>query len=270
MNTKCGFNVSHSIPKLMQASLAAALILLLVNGAIADIPPSPALRETMKTGEQLIQRQLMTQFTNVETTMKELLGAYNARHPEDLWIETLSVKQLQRLVLTRSNDLAPRLLLLAREPEDDTDSQEWLANLKASYTLATNEPVRVTCLVLAMGGTFALEGKPFGKAMLRDLEQWLQKLKAQQPEPAVAEKIKYLQLFGALGTESYADVPVYAQGTPFRTLAPLWLMSKGKWELALKEVRQLKALPDLSRDEGSTLDAFESVLKGMTEKKPVN
>jgi hypothetical protein len=235
-------------------------------GGDADIPASN-LREAIQDGQKVIQKRLASQATNVTEVVEQIVSAYDAQHPTDLWLDVLSMRQLQKLARERTNDLAPRLLLLPRELTSNEDCDNWFATLKEAYGLCSNEEQRVACLVLATGATWSLESKVFGKAMLGDLSQWLKNLSSPRLSPAVRDKIPYLQLAIALGTEAYADAPVYATGTSFRTLIPIWMMSKGNWELALREVQRLKQLPDLSNEEKSTLDFFESSLKDITRKK---
>ena len=247
--------------------LAAAVIVLLAIGANADIAPTK-LRDVIQDSQKSIAKKLALHVTNAAEIAQQMVNAYDAQHPTDVWLEVLSVKQLQKLVKERTNDLAPRFLLLGRELADDQDCGNWFLTLKEAYGLCTNEVQRVTSLALGTMGVAGLMEKPFGKEMLVDLSQWLEKLSSQHPSLAVKDKIQCLRLFVALGTEAYAEVSLYARGTAFRTLVPLWLMSKGKWELALHEVRELKKFFDLLDDEKDTLEVFESVLKGITEKKP--
>lgn len=248
-----------------QACAFAALLVCLFPQVYAEHPVPNSL-DAMREGKALIQGKLTSKFTNVVQILEDMVHAYDAQHPADLWLDVLSVKDLQDLAQRRPKDLPPRLMLLPRELVDDKDCTNWFATLKEAYTLSTNEQERVTCLALAFASAFSLEAKGFGRPMLLEMKRWLDHLSSQRPSPAVAEKIKYLRLCVALGTEAYADVPIYAEDTPIRTMTPLWLMSKSKWELALTEVRRLKQRTDLTSEEERTLDFFESLLKGIVEK----
>jgi hypothetical protein len=243
------------------------LIVLPVPGGWADIPPV-GLADAIRQRQQTMQIKFARQITNVLQSAQEMVNAYDALHPQDLKLEFFSLKQLRRLVEARTNDLVPRLMLLCNSLADDEECRLWFATLNEGYALCTNEEQRVTCLAMAAVAVFGLEAKQFGKGMLGDLKEWLKQLSSQKPTPAIAVRIQYLHLFAALATEAYADVQVYAKGTPFRTLSPLWMMSKRQWELALEEVRKLKTLSDLESDEKSALDVFERVLEGVLEKKP--
>jgi len=242
------------------------LILLPAAGAWAEIPTA-GVPDPIRQQEHGMQNKMLSQLTNALQLAQEMANAYDAQHPQDLKLEFFSLKQLRRLADARTNDLAPRLMLLGNSLADDEECKLWFTTLTESYALGTNEAQRATCLAMAAVAAFGMESKHFGKEMLGDLKEWLKKLSSQKPTPTIASKIQYLNLFTALATEAYADVRVYAKDTPFRTLVPMWLMSKHQWALALEEVQNLKTLPDLEPEDKKALDVFENMAKAMIDNK---
>lgn len=245
--------------------LIGAAMMLIAASTNADVP-KPDLQEAVRAGQQSFQKRLTSQTTNAFDVLKALITAYDESHPSDIWLETLSAKRLQKLINERPGDLAPRLLLVPRGLTSDEDCDAWLVNLKKGFKLCTGVEQQATCLALALPTTLNLEGKLFGKPMLTNLALWLKILSPKHP--ALNEKIQYLQLFTAIATEALSDVTVFAKGTAFQSLTPIWLMSKGKWKSALAETRVAKEQPDLSAEDKRMLDLFESILVDITQKKP--
>jgi hypothetical protein len=243
-------------------------VVLIAFSCNADIPENK-LRDTLRNGQSLITAEIESQATNAFDALTRMAREYDSQHPADLWINTLSFKELKSLATVRTNELVPRLFLLQRELADDSDCDEWYATLRESWALSTNAEQRVVCLSLSMTSTFLLEQEKFGRPMLRQMETWLKQITSNSSNgPVLAAKIQYLRLFVALGLQDDANVALLAKGTAFQTLEPLWLMSKGQWERALEAVKRVKQLRDLGKEESNMLNAFESVLKGILEKKP--
>src|SRR5215218_1888651 len=142
--------------------LLTLVFLVVALNAVADIPATD-LPGAMRQGQKLFQKKLGAQHTNAAEIAEGMMHAYDKQHSQDIQIEFLSVKQLQRMLQARTNDLVPRLVFLANEITREEDCDSWFTALKEGYTLCTNEEQRVTCLALASISVLALEDKKFGK-----------------------------------------------------------------------------------------------------------
>lgn len=228
---------------------------------VSCVAALPSLGDAMRDGAKDTDKRMESETAWALEKAGEVFSAYDDRHPLDLHLDFLSVNQLKRIARERANDLAPRLMLLPREVKNDEDAQDWFASLKEAYSLSANHEQRVITLSLAMTAVFTLEHQSFGRTMLKDLKLWLDALPPAQAA-SLSIKVQLLRLFIAMGLENYDDVSLYAKGTPFRALAPLWMMSKGKWDHALEEAHRAKAQPDLDANEKTLVDMYESVLAG--------
>lgn len=256
------------IPHIMKLSAFLAFCLMLAAGLRADGPSEADLRAAVQKGPALLSQGLENQMTDAFLIAQQIGLAYEAHQTNGTKLSDMLLPELQMYVRKHTNDLAPRLLLLAR-PEliDDFDCDRWFRNLKITYTLCTNDEQRVACLVIPALTLLDLEKRTYGRQMLVDFKNWLHEISEPPPSAVVRDKINYLNLFVSLGLREYEEVSRYAVGTPFRAITPLWMMSKGKWELALQEVIKLRKLPDLKENEVQMLDGFEPILRGVTEKK---
>ena len=243
------------------------LVLLLTASALADVP-TPTLKQVMQEGAALIDERIETQKLWAVTFTDELIKSYDAAHTNEPPLKYLFPVHLKILCRERTNALAPRLMLLTRELQDDRDCSAWFATLKEAYEISTNEEQRAVSLSQAFPSAFLLEPKKHGRPMLKEMKEWLAKI-SDTESIAMLKKVRGLQLCVALGLEEYANVPRYARDTPLETLTPLWMMSKGKWALALQEVQRLKGLRSthFSIEEKAMLDKFESILTKLVEPK---
>jgi len=227
----------------------------------------PDISKAAQESQILLARGLETQFTNAFDYLQKLVNTYNAKHSKDQSLDELSPTGLRMVTIKEPGELAPKLLFLSLELTDEDDCERWLRMLKSAYMLATNDLQKITCLVMSAGNTLALEQKTIGRKMLGEMAVWLKQEYAKESSVLVAQKLKLMIVLSALGLKAYEDVTAYAIDTPFRAAAPLWMMSKGKWELALQEVIKLRKLPDLTQNETAMLDGLEPIARGVVEKK---
>jgi len=224
----------------------------------------------MRRGFASVGEQIAKQSTNAFTIVENLIRDYDAQHPKDLWLNVLSDKDLKKLARERTNDLAPRLLLLMQDLQNDHDCEEWFVTLKESLALCTNEAHRVACLSMAFFGSCKISPEKFGKPTLRKMETWLDEISVKDKNPFFAERVRYLRLNTALGLGEDSNVSLYIKDTPVRFLEVLYLMTKAKWETALAKAQELKAQPHLESDEKAIVDELDLILASVvsdTKKK---
>jgi hypothetical protein len=218
-------------------------------------------RRAMARGFASVSEEISRHSTNDDTIVESLIRNYDAQHPKDLWLNVLSTKDLKKLARERTNDLAPRLLLLMQDLKNDHDCEEWFVTLKESFALCTNEAHRAACLSLAFPASFTISTKEFGKPMLRKMETWIGEISAENP--IFAERTRYIRLATALGLGEDSNVSLYIKDTPIRFLEVLYLMTKAKWETALAKAQELKAQRNLDNNEKAILDELDLILTGI-------
>lgn len=241
--------------------------LLLLGMDVSSHAADPNLQGISAQNERLLSQRIEAASSDALTYAAQLAQAYHAKYPNSPSLDDLTPTALRMLTIQKPEELAPKLLFLMQELGDDADCDRWLRNLKAAYAISTNDMQKATCLVFAVGNTITLERKPFGRKMLAELSIWLKEEQRKKPSVPLDQKLRLMIVITALGLNAYEEVSTLAIDTPFRTAAPLWFMSKGKWELSLAEIDKLRKLKDLTVNETGMLDGLEPIVRDVSQKK---
>lgn len=250
------------------------MTVVLMSSFLLDIHPSSHAADTnlhsfAAQNERLLSKQIETESADAIAYAAKLASTYTSKYPNAENLDDLTPTTLRLLIIQKPEELAPKLLFLMQGLADDDDCDRWFRNLKAAYTLSTNDMQRATCLVFATGNTITLERKPFGRKMLAEISSWLKQEQGKNKSMLVEQKLRVMIVFTALGLNDYETVSTLAIDTPFRAAAPLWMMSKGKWELALAEIEKVRKQKDITADETGLLDGLEPIVRGVAEKRAI-
>jgi len=174
-------------------------------------------------------------------------------------------KELQKY---RPQDFYPKILLLQRtNVTTRQDWSDWVSVVEDAYGCATNTQQRVLCLKLCW---LRLMPEAIKWALLQgnlepltELSRWVNELRE---DPVVDEgrlqwPTKCIQVCLAMAQKDFSRAAELAEGTPFQSMIPLWLIPAGKLGLARKLTAELHAKTGLTDADKRTLKLLDEMLE---------
>jgi hypothetical protein len=178
-------------------------------------------------------------------------------------------KELQKY---RPQDFYPKILLLQRtNVTTRQDWSDWVTVVEDAYGCATNTQQRALCLNFCLR---RLTPEAMKWALLQgnlepltELSRWVNELR----EDPVADEgrlhgmTKCVQVCLAMAQKDFSRAAKLAEGTPFQSMIPLWLIPAGKLGLARKLTAELHAKTGLTDADKRTLTLLDEMLEQLRE-----